>query len=96
MKEYIKNTLVEFHKSCTTDKYGQVHKSNYTLSIFGNNRDKVEEYCKNNPNILKFSTYGGKFGTYKAFTIQDEGIRKVCQDTLSTNENYLRNVNSWY
>ena len=30
MKNFIKDVLVQMHKETTTDKYGQVHRSNFT------------------------------------------------------------------
>lgn len=95
MKEFIKDTLVEMHKTCTTDSYGQVGRSNFTPSLFGEKQDEIELYCKENKGILQYATYGAVYGTYKAFTIEDAEIRNACSETLSKNENYLRNVNSW-
>jgi len=95
MKGFIKMCLVEMHKTTTTDKYGQVSISNLTPSIFGDMKDEVEQYCKKNKGILQYNTYGGSYGTYTAFTIEDVEIKKECSEALSKNENYLRNVNSW-
>ena len=95
MKGFIKMCLVEMHKTTTTDKYGQVSKSNFTPNLFGDMKDEVEQYCKENKGILKYATYGSVYGTYTAFTIEDAEIRKACSEALSENENYLRNVNSW-
>lgn len=95
MKGFIKMRLVEMHKTTTTDKFGQVGRSNFTSSIFGDMKDKVEQYCEENKGVLQYSTYGASYGTYKAFTIEDAEIRKACSEALSKNENYLRNVNSW-
>jgi len=95
MKEFITDILVQMHKETTTDKYGQVGRSNFRPSLFGDRKDEVEEYCKKNKGILQYSTYGASYGTYRAFTIEDKDIRKACREALSTNENYLRNLNSW-
>ena len=95
MKEFIKMCLVEMHKTTTTDKYGQVSKDKFRPSVFGDKKHEVEQYCKDNKGILEYSTYGWTYGTYKAFTIVDEDILKACSKALSTNENYIRNVNSW-
>jgi hypothetical protein len=95
MKEFIKIFLVEMHKNVTTDKYGQVGRSNFTPSIFGDRKDEVEQYCKENKGVLQYSTYGASYGTYKSFTIEDKDIIRACSEALSKNENYLRNVNSW-
>ena len=94
-KEFIKNILVEMHKTTATDKYGQVGRSNFTPSLFGDKKEDVEQYCKDNKGILQYATYGATYGTYKAFTIEDNDIRSACSEALHKNENYLRNVNSW-
>lgn len=95
MRKLIKEVLVEMHKTVSTDKYGQVSRDNFRPSLFGDKRDEVEQYCKENKGILQFSTYGGRFGTYKAFTIEDAEIRKACREALHTNENWKRNINSY-
>jgi len=95
MKDYIKWCLVEMHKTTTTDKYGQISKFNFTPSVFGDKKNEIEQYCKENKGILQYSTYGTSYGTYKAFTIEDNDIRSACSEALHKNENYLRNVNSW-
>lgn len=93
--DFIKTTLVNLHKTCTTDKYGQVGLFNLTPSVFGNRKDEVEQYCKENKGILTFSTYGGSLGTYRAFTIVNQDIRNACNDALRNNQNYLTNINSY-
>ena len=95
MKVFIKDVLVQLHRETTTDQYGQVGRSNFTSSLFGDKKNEVEQYCKQNKGILQYSTYGASYGTYKAFTIVDEEIRKACSEALNKNENYIRNVNSW-
>ena len=95
MKQFIKDVLVQMHRETTTDKYGQVGMYNFSPSLFGDREEEVEQYCKENKGVLQYSTYGWRYGTYKAFTIGDAEIRKACSEALSKNENYLRNVNSW-
>lgn len=96
MKEFIKETLVEFHKNCSTDKYGQVHRSNFTPGIFGDRADEVMEYVKRNKGVLSFSTYAASYGgTYKAFTILDQEIQRECSNALVKNKNFLRNINTY-
>jgi hypothetical protein len=95
MKGFIKMCLVEMHKTTTTDKYGQVTKSNFTPRVFGDMQDEVKEYCIKNKGILSYQMYGDSYGTYEGFTIEDAEIREACSKALSKNENYLRNLNSW-
>jgi hypothetical protein len=93
--DFIKTTLVNMHKTCTTDKYGQVGQHKFTPCIFGERIDEVEQYCKENKGVLTFATYGGSFGTYRAFRIDDKEISKSCDIALSTNPNCLSNINSY-
>ena len=95
MKEFIKDVLVQMHKETTTDKYGQVHRSNFTLSLFGERENEVKKYCRENSGVLQFATYGGVGGTYTAFTIEDKEIRGACREALRKNENYINNMCSW-
>ena len=95
MKQFIKEKLVEMHKTVSTDKYGQVSKSNYTFGVFGERGDEVKEWCDRNKGVLSVSTYRWQYGTYKAFTIIDQEIRKACTKALVNNENYRRNINSY-
>lgn len=95
IREFIKSTLVEMHRTCTTDKYGQVHQSKFTPELFGDRKDEVRQYCRDNENVLQYATYGGSYGTYTGFTVQCPEIRKECSAALGSNPNYLRNLNSW-
>ena len=83
------------HKTTPTDRYGQVGLHNFTSSLFGDKKDEVEKYCKDNKGILRYSVYGSSYSTYQAFTIEDLDIKSACSDALDENENYLRNLNSW-
>lgn len=94
MIQFIKETLVEMYKNTTTDKYGQVSRDNFIPSLFGDKRDEVDQFCKENKGVLQFATYGGRFGTYKAFTIEDDEIRKDCNVALRSNPNYIHNMTS--
>ena len=95
MKDFIKETLVQLHKVTTTDQYGQVSIDKLRPSLFGEKKEEVQKYCKDNKGILNFKTYGSSYGTYTAFTIECADIRKACSASLSTNQNYLRNINRW-
>jgi len=95
MENFIKDVLVKMHKETTTDKYGQVHRSNFTPNLFGDRKDEVEKYCRENDGILQFATYNAVYGTYTAFTIEDKEIREACAEALSKNENYINNMCSW-
>jgi len=96
MREFIKNALVDVHRNCTTDQYGQMGKFNLSLNnLFGKRAEEVEEYLKVNP-ILKISTYGANYGTYKAiWGIVDPEIKRLCGEAFAKNENRIRNINSY-
>lgn len=96
MREFIKNALVEVHRNCTTDKYGQMAKFNLSLNnLFGKRVKEVEEYLRVNP-IVKISTYGASYGTYKAiWEIVDPEIKILCSEAFAKNENRIRNINSY-
>lgn len=95
IKGFIKKTLVDFYKQCKTDQYGQVHINNFQDGFFGSRDKEVQDYCKENKGILQYSTYGGSYGTYNAFTIEDKGISKACSEALRKNPNYLSSINQW-
>jgi hypothetical protein len=97
VKDLIKEKLVEIHKTCTTDGYGQMGKYNLGInSLFGKDAQMVEEFVKENKSVILISTYGGSVGTYRAITeIIDPEIKRLCREAFSTNENHLRNLNSW-
>jgi len=96
MKQFIKDVLVEMHKTTTTDKYGQVSRSNFTPILFGDKKEEVEAYCRKNKGILEYATYGSTYGTYTAFTVQDYDIKKSCSEALIKNQNYIDNTsNPW-
>ena len=47
IKEFIKASLVDMHKTCRTDRYGQVSRSNFMpKSLFGDRTDEVLDYLK--------------------------------------------------
>jgi len=96
MRQYIKETLMEMYKDVTTDKYGQVSIFNFRPSLFGDKEEEVIEYCSKHKGILQFSTYGNRYMTYTAFTIEDAEIRRCCKEVLKNNPNYIRNMNNWY
>jgi len=97
MKKYIEEVLVEMHKTATVDKYGLIHRSKFSPSLFKDKKEEVESFCEENRNILLFSTYSGSFGTYRAFTILDEGIKIACSIALTShNKNFDRVMTSWY
>jgi hypothetical protein len=95
MKDYIKDCLFELYMNVSTNRFGQVNISSHSPSIFGSRKEDVMQWCNENPGVLQFGTYGNRYGTYTAFTIQDAEIRKACSDALKYNESHITNLNSW-
>jgi hypothetical protein len=92
MKEFIEEKLVDYFKKCSVDKYGQV-KVIDLYNLFKDSTNDVIEYVKTNDELLRITTYGWRYGTYKGispdYDILDDSLRKKCYDTLSKyNENY--------
>lgn len=94
MKQFIYDTITEIYRTASTDKYGQIAQFEFTPDVFGDKAKEVEEYNKTH-NILQYSTYGGKCGIYKAFTIVDKELRTLCSEALRVNPNHIRNINSF-
>ena len=95
MYEFIKQTLINIYKTCSVDRYGQVSKSTLSLGIFGDKTDEVNKYISEHKGILSLSTYGWRYGTYKAYTILDENIKKECHNALSYNQNHKDAMTGW-
>ena len=94
MKNLIEEMVVDYHKNCSVDGYGQVG----TLRVYSVFKDKMEdvlEYAKNDNTLIEVSTYGGSLGTWKGFQIVDPNLRRKCSDALRSNENYKRSMTSW-
>lgn len=95
-KQFIEQTLSDYYKTCSVDKYGQVG----TISaqpLFGDRYEEVVEYIKSDP-IIRIGTYGYTYGTYKGISNYDisEPLYKVCQQNLSKfNKNFHRAMTSW-
>jgi len=96
MREFIKETLIRVHATCTTDQYGQMSKFNLSMySLFKDRTEEVMQYLETNP-ILEVCTYGGQGGIYKAITtINDREIERECSKAFDSNPNRIRNLNSW-
>ena len=94
-RNFIKWELVKMHTKVRTDKYGQVSVHNFTPCLFGDREEEVRQYCEENEGVLRFRTYGSRYGTFTAFSIEDAEIRKACDQALQMNEHYIRNMTSW-
>jgi len=97
IKQFIKETLINKHETATTDEYGQINKSNFSINnLFKERSNEVIEYIKTDKTIINTATYGGRHGTYTAmYDIIDKGIKKACEEALHRNENRKKNLNKW-
>ena len=95
IKEFIKERVIELHKEVSVDKYGQVHTSSFTPSVFGDRIEEVLEFCKVDSSVIIFSTYGGRFGQYKAFKIIDKDLKRASSEALRKNEGFIRAMTTW-
>ena len=94
MKNLIEEMVVDYHKNCSVDRYGQVGTLR-VYSVFKDNMDDVLEYAKNDNTLIEVSTYGGSLGTWKGFQITDSDLRRKCSDALRSNENRKQAMTTW-
>lgn len=87
MEDLIKEKLIAYHKRCNVDKWGQV--GTFSLSLFGEQMNDVENFAKATGSLIDIKTYGGRFGTYKGFQIIDSDLRKDCSLALKQNPQYI-------
>lgn len=92
MKEFIKDTLVNVHRTATSDEYGQIGRFNFNIRIFGDMKEDVLKYIKTYP-IIEVSTYAT--AGMCVSNILDEGIKKACRIAKSQNENVKYNLNKY-
>lgn len=90
MKEFIEEKMVQYFKTCSVDRYGQVGVVNPYM-VFDNKTKDVLEYLKTDK-IISIKTYGGRFGEYKGFMwsydVLDEELKNKCRQSMKQNENY--------
>ena len=94
MKNLIEEMVVDYHKNCSVDGYGQVGTLRM-YSVFNDKMDDVLEYAKNDNTLIEVSTYGGRLGTFKGFQITDSDLRRKCSDALRSNENRKQAMTTW-
>lgn len=94
MRNVIEEMVVDYHKNCGVDRYGQVGVLR-VYDVFGDKKDDVLEYAKNDNTLIEVSTYGGRLGTWKGFQITDSDLRRKCSDALRSNENYKQSMTNY-
>ena len=94
--DFIKSKVLNVAVTSTTDKYGQIHISNYEVkSLFGDRLNEVQDWIKDNPGYFYISTYGGRYGTYRCITVNNNAVQREVSNAIRQNTNHLRNLNSW-
>jgi len=88
MKNLIREKLVEYHRECSVDRYGQVGLIR-AYDVFKNHTDDVQEFAKENKTLISISTYGGRLGTFRGLQILDSELQNECWKALRNNENYI-------
>jgi hypothetical protein len=90
--EQVKQKLVAHYEKASCDRYGQLK----TIDV--RQICKTEEECKALAEVVKISTYGYTYGTYKGFSawwsFKDKELEKRCQQAFSRNEG-RNNCNQW-
>lgn len=94
MRNVIEEMVVDYHKNCSVDRYGQVGVLR-VYDVFGDKKEDVLEYANNDNTLIEVSTYGGRLGTFKGFQITDSDLRRKCIDALRSNENRRQALRSW-
>lgn len=89
----LKEKIANYYRTSTTDKYGQLS----TISIYSvTESDEEREQLKELVNVC---TYGGRLGTYKAFSpwgaFKCAELEQMCREAFALNEHRKRNLNSW-
>lgn len=89
--------MINYVANVNADGYGQL-KTMDVYAVFGNRTKECLEYLEKDP-IIKVSTYGGRYGTYKGIgglnDINDDNFRMMCKEAWANNKSRIRNTNQW-
>lgn len=95
MKNTIKEKLINYYRTCSCDKYGQMSTISISSIIDTKNPQELEELSS----LVSISTYGSRFGTYKGInpwgSFKSDDIREECSKAFAQNEERKRNLNSY-
>lgn len=92
---HIKEKIVDYYRTCSTDRYGQMSVIDIFMLIDGNNQDELNELNS----LMRIDTYGGRYGTYRgihpwgAFKCTD--LETECRQAFAQNKNREINLNQW-
>ena len=91
--EELKQNIINHYMTASCDSYGQLS----TISI--GTIAKTDEQKEALNSLINVSTYGGRYGTYKAFnpwhSFKDFELEQQCRKAFAQNENRKRNVNQY-
>jgi hypothetical protein len=97
IKYEIMEAMINYVAKASADGYGQL-KTMSVNSVFGDRTKEFLEYLEKDP-IIKVSTYGWTYGTYKGIgglhDIKDGLLRTKCQEAWANNKSRTRNLNQW-
>jgi hypothetical protein len=97
IKYEIMEAMLNYVTNASADGYGQLN-TMPVHAVFGNRTKEFLEYLEKDP-IIKVSTYGWTYGTYKGIgglhDIQDGLLRTKCQEAWANNKSRTRNLNQW-
>lgn len=97
IKYEIMAAMLKYVTNASADGYGQLN-TMPVHAVFGNRTKEFLEYLEKDP-IIKVSTYGWTYGTYKGIgglhDIKDENFRMMCQEAWANNKSRTRNLNQW-
>jgi len=92
-QEQLKEKIVAHYQTASCDSYGQLD----IISV--HSIAKTEEEVSELSNLVSVSTYGGRYGTYRAFdpwgTFKCPELESRCKAAFAKNESRIRNVNTW-
>ena len=94
-KEFIYEAMTKYYKTCHCDRYGQI-KTIDVYSVFKDRTDEVLKYLDED-RLIKVTTYGGRYGTYKGFSpwdINEPDLKNACEIAFKNNPS-RNNMNQW-
>jgi hypothetical protein len=87
--------IVNYYLNASTDQYGQMSCIGIYCIINGNDAKQLEDL----ESLVYVSTYGGRFGPYKAFmpwgSFKCAKLESECKIAFKNNQNYKRNMTQW-
>lgn len=92
---HIKEKIVDYYRTCSTDGYGQMKTIDIFMLIDGNNQDELNYLSS----LMKISTYGSRYGTYDGInpwgSFKCTDLEAECRQAFAQNKNRERNLNQW-